>query len=358
MLHNSWRNINRFLPGGFFLPNFPRVCPKDERSIFKEPSVAAGVLRLKAWYTTVMKRLAIQTIVLLLLVAGVSAAAYGLWLAHVIELPSVAIRSVGRVSGLLSTGSSTVELPVAFHRQEHSLSCEIATLKMALALYGTEVSETELINALPFDPTPKGGGIWGDPNKGFVGDIDGRMLVDGYGVYWDPIAKVGMKYKRTSVLRNSNAAAVAAHIAAGRPVIVWGYFGRYKAYSWTSSSGTPVRAVNGEHTRIVTGFSGPVSAPTSFTIIDPIYGPAQWSTAKFVENWTSLGQHGVVVYPEPRWVRVKDNPRVWEISEDGTTRHWVRSPAILYARGGSMDLVLAIDNAQIVRYRIGNEIAK
>ncbi len=81
---------------------------------------------------------------------------------------------------------------VAFHRQEHALSCEIASLKMALSYYGVDVSETQLISELPVDtPGPRQpGNIWGDPEKGFVGNIDGTMPNSGYGVYEKPIASV------------------------------------------------------------------------------------------------------------------------------------------------------------------------
>jgi hypothetical protein len=73
----------------------------------------------------------------------------------------------------------TVLLPALFHKQEHALSCEAATLKMALSVFGADVSESEILKYLPYDKTPKKNGVWGDPNKGFVGKVDGVGFVDG-----------------------------------------------------------------------------------------------------------------------------------------------------------------------------------
>src|SRR3989344_212777 len=222
---------------------------------------------------------------------------FSLWSVGALELPPVAVRSFGRVAGVVAAGvPMDVQLPVAWHRQEHSLSCEVAALKMALNHAGVAVSEAELIARLPVDPTPKRSGVWGNPNKGFVGNIDGKMLADGYGVYWGPIAELGGSFRRTEILRNSTAAEVGRHVAEGRPVIVWGYSGRYQPVAWRDAAGNVVQAVDGEHARVVTGFRGPASAPTHFALLDPIFGELTWTVEKFMENWTSLGRHGVVVY--------------------------------------------------------------
>src|SRR5262245_9197550 len=65
--------------------------------------------------------------------------------------------------GKITGHSVTALLEVKWHRQEHSLSCEIAALKMALSAQGIEVPESELIGRLRFDVTPRANGVWGDP---------------------------------------------------------------------------------------------------------------------------------------------------------------------------------------------------
>lgn len=274
-----------------------------------------------------------------------------------IDLPPLAVRSMGRVAGLVSVGSAaTAELPVTWHRQEHSLSCEIAALKMALSGVGVAVEESELLAALPFDSTPKKGGVWGDPHQGFVGDIDGEMFADGYGVHWEPIARLGLRWRRTEVIEEASAAEVAEHIAAGRPVIMWGYFGRGRVGTWRTPAGRTIRAVDGEHTRVVVGFSGPITAPTSFILFDPLFGSLTWPVEKFMANWSRLGYAGVVVYPQPRWVRADGTGQVWEISPDGTARRWVRDWDDFLASGGYKEAIMVIDEEELARYTRGPDV--
>lgn len=276
---------------------------------------------------------------------------FALWSNWVLPLPSALVRVGGRVAGIFTVrGAATVELPVAWHRQEHALSCEIAALRMALGAQGSSVSEGELLRNLPFDPTPRQGGVWGDPNRGFVGNIDGEMLVNGYGVYWDPIARLGLRYRRTEVLRDAEPQDLARHVAAGRPVVIWGFYGRPRTYEWRTPVGDPVTAVNGEHTRVVIGFSGLVGDPTEFVLLDPIFGRLVWSREKLRHNWNALGRHAVVVYAHPRWVRAAGDPRIWEIDAEGRTRRVLPSWDEFIARGGYSEAVVTLDAAAFSRY--------
>jgi len=193
-----------------------------------------------------------------------------------------------------------VKLPVPYAHQEHSLSCEIACLKMALNYHGAQVNERELIKLLPFDATQKDKGIWGDPNQGFVGDIDGDMPVNGYGVYWEPIAQVGRHWRKTEILEAGSVQDLTANLLAKRPIVIWGYSGTGAArkMDWNTPSGKKVTAISGEHTRVVTGFAGDRQSPEVFFILDPYFGELVWSREELEKNWQSLGSHGVVVYAE------------------------------------------------------------
>lgn len=249
-----------------------------------------------------------------------------------------------------------VRLPVSDHRQEHSLSCEVAALKIALSAHGISVSESELISKLPFDPAPKIPGSWGDPNRGFVGKINGKMLVDGYGVYWDPIAQLGENYAPTQVIRNGSAADIARQISGGNPVIIWGYFGRRAAYHWRSSAGQPIQAINGEHTRVVYGYDGTVENPTRFYLLDPLYGRMNWSTEQLMHNWSALGHMAVVVLPPREWVRIPGDPKVWEIDLRANTRRWVTTWETFIRRGGSPAAVTNISSEKLLYYQPGPDI--
>jgi len=306
---------------------------------------------------TSKQRLAVAGMIVVLVLASGIGGTRWFWQKNMIDIPPVIVYKAGQVAGMFDVrGVMDVQLPTKFHRQEHSLSCEIATLKMALQTVGVNIPESDLIAQLPFDTTPKSRGVWGDPNKGFVGDIDGKMLVDGYGVYWEPIAKVGLRYKRTEVISGGSAKDVAQHLAAGRPVIVWGNYGRTKKYSWSASDGSLVDAVNGEHTRIVTGFSGSANNPTSFSLIDPLYGPMTWSASKFMANWGLLGNKAVVVYPHPKWIRQTNSGQIWEVSKDGLSRSWVTSWEVFVRRGGYKEAVVEITPSELNGYKRGADI--
>jgi uncharacterized protein YvpB len=194
-------------------------------------------------------------------------------------------------------GGTMIMLPATYHRQEHSLSCEIAALKIALSVYDVHIPESELISKLKFDPTPRTSSTWGDPFTGFVGNIDGKMMRDGYGVYWDPIEAVGDEYLDAQV-KKFTSQTLAQELADGHPVVSWGYFGRGKKYTWTTPEGKKITAVNGEHARTIVGFSGSVESPTHFIIYDPIYGKLIWKTKDLMNNWAPFENTGIVVYPK------------------------------------------------------------
>lgn len=194
-----------------------------------------------------------------------------------------------------TTEKATTRLAVPFHRQEHKLSCEIATLVMALRYRGISITEAPIIKAIGVDPTPKKNGIWGDPDVAFVGDIDGEQPGTGYGVYADPIAKVGNAYRKTRAFKNGNLTDLLSEVKAGNPVIVWGNGASGRRVDWKTPTGKSVLAIVGEHTRVVIGFVGSASNPTTIITLDPLYGEKRFTKAAFLADWALLGNMGVVV---------------------------------------------------------------
>ncbi len=215
------------------------------------------------------------------------------------SISSVFIKDWGILNSNLSrvfhTDGVITKLNYKPHRQEHSLSCEIAALKVALSAHGLDIPESGLLKYLLFDTTPREDNVWGDPNKGFVGDIDGRMGKTGYGVYWGPIAELGSLWKSSKVAEDMTASQLAGYISDGKPVITWGYYGRGKNLLWYTKDGKRIDAIDGEHARVVVGFEGNSSGPEGFYVFDPIYGEMYWSRDKFMRNWDSFGRMGVVV---------------------------------------------------------------
>jgi len=241
---------------------------------------------------------ALAVFVLLVALAGVATAAS--------TNPGV-VRGASKVYYAVSRKPTpTVKLAVQFHRQEHSLSCEIAALTMALNFKGVGVSESDLLAQLPFDTTPKSGlppgrtggqgNIWGDPDKGFVGDINGRMPSTGYGVHWGPINHLANQYRPSEIIVGWSPSQIAHELQNGNPIIMWGAAGtRPRRIYWNTPDGKRVRAALIEHTRVITGFSGPVDRPTGFYVMDPIYREIYFPVGKFYKNWEVLDVYGVVV---------------------------------------------------------------
>src|SRR5262249_34252448 len=119
-------------------------------------------------------------------------------------------------------------LDIPLHRQEHTLSCETAALKMALGAFGADVSENELLAHLARDTTPRtvladGSVRWGDPEIGYVGRWDGVFTRDGYGVYDSPIADLARAYgfEGTTHGQGVDPAELYEALRQGFPSVVW-----------------------------------------------------------------------------------------------------------------------------------------
>ncbi|MFH1235729.1 MAG: Ig-like domain-containing protein [Parcubacteria group bacterium] len=194
-----------------------------------------------------------------------------------------------------TTELSQTKLTVPFHRQERPLSCEAAALLMALASKGVNVTESALIEQIGYDPTPHIGNVWGNPHIGFVGDYYGRQSTTGYGVYWEPISRVANLYRTSRWFANGTIQDLTAEIQKGNPVVVWGNAGSGKRVDWQTPQGDTVITINGEHTRVVSGFVGSADNPTEIIVMDPLYGERYYTTAAFEANWALLGKAGVVV---------------------------------------------------------------
>lgn len=207
------------------------------------------------------------------------------------------------VHTMIPSASATGTLPVPFHKQEHSLSCEIASLRSALLAVGINVPESILLDALPFDPTKKkmNGrdiGIWGDPDKGFVGDINGRMPSTGYGVHAPALATVAALYAAPTPIKANDAAALVAAIDAGHPVIAWSALGKSpRQIFWKSAEGKEVRAAMYEHTVVVTGYRGSAEKIDAIELMDPQTGPREESWSEFTWRTSFLDHQALEISP-------------------------------------------------------------
>lgn len=194
--------------------------------------------------------------------------------------------------------AATIKLSVPFHRQEHALSCEVASLRSALLAKGVEVTEETLFAELAKDHTQRTATTWGDPTQGFVGSVDGsQSALTGYGVYAEPLGRLATNYRSESqvVVRGFSTQELAQEIADGNPVIIWGITGRVKDISWLTPEGVHIPAFVGEHSRVVSGFAGSAEEPVGFFLVDPVYGELYYSSQKLLDQWVYFDQQAVII---------------------------------------------------------------
>jgi uncharacterized protein YvpB len=206
--------------------------------------------------------------------------------------------SVGAVP--VSAAGNLITAPVL--RQEHSLSCEVAALRIALAAKGIEISEDRIIAAIGADqraPVLNHGSVvqWGDPYQTFVGNVNGSEPgFSGYGVYGPPIAfAAGQAGASASALEGVDPQTLYQQVMNGNPVVVWvvNHLGTTTLRTWTAWDGRTVPYSVGEHAMTLLGVNFDDS---TVTLADPGNG-TQFSTSmpRFENSFASFGRMAVVV---------------------------------------------------------------
>jgi len=154
-----------------------------------------------------------------------------------------------------------LDIPVDW--QDSPLSCEAASLKMALQHKGVVISETEIMEKIGFDLTPRQGNIWGNPHKAFVGDIEGKICSTGFGVFWEAVARAANNWEDAVAFSGWTVQDLVAELDAGNPVVVWGTLPKATLTdcSWYTKSGELITAYRETHVRVAIGFLGLLKAP-------------------------------------------------------------------------------------------------
>lgn len=188
-------------------------------------------------------------------------------------------------------------LDVPVLKQEYPVTCEVASLRMVLNYYGFSLSEDDLLADLRFDTTsPMADGVWGDPEKGFVGSVNGSIFDGtGYGVHAGPIKNLAKIYRPTVELKNPDILKIVGLVTSGKPVIVWGLLSSRNLVSWRTEGGKEIRVYPGEHARVVVGYTGEADDPDKLILLDPIYGKIRMSADQFARDWKMMDNRIVVL---------------------------------------------------------------
>lgn len=184
--------------------------------------------------------------------------------------------------------------------QRRNLSCESRSACDVLAYYGIDVSEEAFFEALPKSD---------NPDLGFVGDVHGptgQLPPRGYGVHEGPIAATLTRFGLPAdAHRNATPRWLKQQVYDGRPVIVWATstLRPGERVAMHDATGRVFDATRGEHTFILTGYSG---ATDRVTLVDAATGKRKSvRMPAFDRAWASLDRRAVV----PRHARPAEPPR-------------------------------------------------
>lgn len=195
-----------------------------------------------------------------------------------------------------------IQVPIIEQKPELYNGCEVTTLTMLLNWAGVTVDKLQLADKIQKDNTQveedEDGEItyWGDPNRGFVGDITGIDI--GYGVYHKPIASLLNQFLpgKAADLTGSTFDQILDHVKQGKPVAIWctSFFAPTDDWvTWQSANGT-VKATFDEHCVLLVGFD---RNKKIVYLNDPLDGAASKAVAleDLEKSWEQLGSQAVSV---------------------------------------------------------------
>jgi uncharacterized protein YvpB len=177
-------------------------------------------------------------------------------------------------------GVASRVLKVPWYPQAYVLSCESASLRMALAYEGIATTDRAVLDIIGSDlrgPTFDSSGMhWGDPFETFVGNVNGsEVALTGYGTYYPTIShaatKLGGRVLRSG--QNILPAEVYDAVLNGHPVVAWVtyHWVRLTRKDYLAFDGKTVTyAGPGEHAVTVVGVQ-----PTRVLINNPATG-VEW----------------------------------------------------------------------------------
>lgn len=255
--------------------------PVDKASAQAKFSITSGKVGAISWQgnkmSVVVTDLGYQNTVTATVAAGVKNAGFGL-------------PSTKSYATTFTTEYRITRLSVPYYKQQHAGTCAIASARMLLAFKGVVTDEMTILNKVGYSPRAADKSTdpptWDDPQKMYVGDIDGKMSDwTAAGPDAPPVAKAikSLGVSATDVTGISTGW-VASKVHAGSPVIVFGVLGDTGFVTWKTPTGGTARMNASSHARIVTGVKGEPSNPVGFWVSDPYKGQFYWTASQLAHD--------------------------------------------------------------------------
>lgn len=213
----------------------------------------------------------------------------------------------GQSAYATDSGKNAAFVDVPVYVQQRNLSCEYASLVMAMAVYNTWVSEWTIGKLVPSSD---------NPNWGFRGNIDGWWgNTTDYGVYPEPLVKplAELGFRSSVIAGKDDPATLKRYLANGVPVVLWlGYWGDKSFIDYTED-GTPYRLNPGYHVVVASGYDD-----SGVYAIDPATGlEVSWIWSDFMWMWNAMEGMGLAVWPAPNFASAPV-ANAWSASKDGS----------------------------------------
>ncbi|PLR75824.1 peptidase C39 [Bacillus sp. V3-13] len=191
-----------------------------------------------------------------------------------------------------------LDVPLIRQNPELKYGCEVTSLAMMLQYAGVETTKWKLYEEIAKDNDPliksRSGDIlkWGDPARGFVGDMTGKQA--GYAVFDQPMIDLINRYLPGSAvnLTGKDFNDILSHVSDGYPVVVW-TTGDYRLpdrwESWQHGS-EKIETPLDLHAVVLVGYD-----EHSVYINDPLSGKKQVKVSKeqFITSWQALERRAV-----------------------------------------------------------------
>lgn len=184
-------------------------------------------------------------------------------------------------------GGASAFVDVPTYAQRRNLSCEYASMVIAMGAFGTWVSEWAFDDLVPLSE---------NPHWGFRGDINGEWGgTDDYGVYPEPLVAPLARFGFWGGVfyGQGDASQLRAHLDGGVPVVVWlGLWGD-QSFTLYANDGSPYRLTPGYHVVVAYGYDG-----WGLYVADPATGGTKaWAWGDFLWMWAALDGMAMAVGP-------------------------------------------------------------